>query len=588
MKRPLHRLSTLLFAIFIFLLANGTLRAQSASSPPATKPARGATTRARRRAKSSTITVDEAKELREALAAQQRQIQQLQQQLEERDAAFRQAQEHAQQQLQQAQSSAADAQSKVTALESTSTAQQTSVDQVSSSLTDLKGNVTNAILATQEEQKRVSALEGLLGRFRFNGDIRIRGESFFQSYSGCKACFDRNRARVRVRFGVDGKLNEDFLGGVALATGSLGDPTTTNETFTNFFDRKTIGLDRGYITYNPVAHKWLSLTSGKFAYQWQRTQVTGDPDINPEGFDEKLSFDFSSGILKNFTAQAMQVLLNENTNSSLLRAHDAFMVGGQVSGKLDFGFLTTTPSIGVMNWRNIDELLNASAFAVQATTTGTSATAPVVVTGLPVPGEGPGCSALTGLPSIPPCAFAANGMTNSTFIGPDGKAHFASQFLYGDIILNNQVKTGIARLPFNLLLEAEQNLRAAGHPLGSNGKVRTDLGRQSHTYLIDASLGQTKNKNDIQVGYAFLRQEQDAVLASFAESDQRAPTNILQHRVYGLWKLRPNTVASYTLWLGRSLNPSLQHAAVAPGWTTALGSHEPILKRMQFDLIYSF
>jgi hypothetical protein len=90
------------------------------------------------------------------------------------------------------------------------------------------------------------------------------------------------------------------------------------------------------------------------------------------------------------------------------------------------------------------------------------------------------------------------------------------------------------------------------------------------------------------VGYAWLRQEQDAVLASFAESDQRAPTNILQHRVYGLWKLRSNTVASYTLWMGRSLNPSLQHAALAPGWTTALGSNEPILTRMQFDLIYSF
>jgi hypothetical protein len=27
---------------------------------------------------------------------------------------------------------------------------------------------------------------------------------------------------------------------------------------------------------------------------------------------------------------------------------------------------------------------------------------------------------------------------------------------------------------------------------------------------------------------------------------------------------------------------------LAPGWTTALGSNEPILKRMQFDLIYSF
>jgi len=89
---------------------------------------------------------------------------------------------------------------------------------------------------------------------------------------------------------MDGKLNDDFIGGFALATGSLGDPTTTNETLTNAFDRKTIGLDRGYITYNPVSEQWLSLTAGKFAYPWYRTSLTMDPDINPEGFDEKLSF----------------------------------------------------------------------------------------------------------------------------------------------------------------------------------------------------------------------------------------------------------------------------------------------------------
>ena len=141
---------------------------------------------------------------------------------------------------------------------------------------------------------------------------------------------------------------------------------------------------------------------------------------------------------------------------------------------------------------------------------------------------------------------------------------------------------------FNLVLEAEQNLRAAGHPLGSNGKIRPDLGRQSHAYLIDASVGQTKNKGDFQVGYSWWRIEQDAILASFAESDQRAPSNILQNRVYGQIKIAPNTIASYTLWIGHTLNPNLQHAVLAPGWTTALGSNEPSLKRQQFDLIYTF
>ena len=244
------------------------------------------------------VTAEDVQSLRDALAAQQQQIQQLQQQLQAREAAFDQAQQQSQQQVQQAQSAAADAQAKVSSLESQASQEQQWVSKLSSDFADVRTSLTNTALTAQEDQKRVSALEGVLGRFRFNGDMRVRGESFFQSYSGCNAnaeaagkgpiCADRNRVRIRVRFGFDGKLNEDFMAGIALAGGTLGDPTTTNETLTNFFDRKTIGIDRGYITYNPVAHRWFSLTGGKFAYAWNRTQVTGDPDINPEGFNLSL------------------------------------------------------------------------------------------------------------------------------------------------------------------------------------------------------------------------------------------------------------------------------------------------------------
>jgi hypothetical protein len=137
----------------------------------------------------------------------------------------------------------------------------------------------------------------------------------------------------------------------------------------------------------------------------------------------------------------------------------------------------------------------------------------------------------------------------------------------------------------NLLLEYENNLNAADHPFDALGNP-TPLGKQSHSYLADVSLGQVKNRNDLQFGYSFQRVEQDAILASFAESEQRAPTNIVQHRVYALWKIRPNTTAGFTLWVGRTLNSNLQHAIVAPG--TAAGAIEPWLKRPQFDLIYSF
>jgi putative porin len=576
-------------------------------------------------------------ELKDALAAQQQQIQTLQQQLQQTSQQLQQASQQfqqAQQQWQQAQQAAADAQQRTASLES-SLASRDSVDKLSSQLADVQSSIGNSFQATQDEQKRVGALEATLGRFRWTGDVRTRGESYFQRYSGCTICNDRNRARIRIRFGFEGKLNQDFMAGVALATGSLGDPTTTNETLTNMFDRKTIALDRGYITYNPVAHRWLSLTAGKFAYTWQRSSVTFDPDINPEGFVAKFSRDFETvPVVKNLNIQFLQLLYNEVSGTSKTslgiagNGHDSFATGGQFGGRLQpTSFWTLTPSFTILNFRNPDAALNQSAFAVQATTGAASGSTTTVAT----PGEGPGCATIAGgnKAPVPPtansstfvvggCAFAANGMTNSTYLDQFGNAHFLSGFLYSDLILNNQFKTPIKKLPINLLLEYENNLNASDHPYDftMTGKaplqdgqpnpgaaVAKNLGKQSHGYLADFSVGQQKNRNDIQVGYAYERLEQDAIIASWAESDQRAPSNILQHRIYALWRVAPNTTASFTWWHGRTLNPFLQNAVLAPGMTvlTSGGTvgpgvllpgqanqHEPWLNRLQFDLIYTF
>jgi hypothetical protein len=529
-----------------------TLVAQTAAKP---KPKKASS-------KAATITAQDVQELRNALAAQQQQIQELRQEMQTRDAALQQAQQaaqQAQQQLQQTQASASDAQQKAASAESLASAQKDTVDKLNSNMQDVQTTLTNTALSSQEDQKRVSALEGLLGRFRFTGDVRVRGEGFYQDAPGF---FDRNRARVRARFGFEGKLSDDFIGGLAIATGTLGDPTTTNTTLTNFFDRHTIGLDRAYVTYNPLAHKWLSLTGGKFAYTWQRTSATFDPDLNPEGFSEKLSWDLKTPVIKNFTVVPMQLVYNEASKGA-----DSWVFGGQVASKLVMGPWTATPSFSLMKWNQPDAILNAGAFAVQTS-----------------PGEGPGCAG--GSPATGGCFFAPNGMTNATYLDPSGKPHFYSQFFYADFILNNTIKTPWKRLPLNIIAEYEDNLDAKAHPLDSAGNVVTSLGSQAHAYLADVSLGQTKNKNDIQFGYAWVRQEQDSVISSFNESDQRAPTNILQHRIYGLWKVRSNVTAGYTLWVGRTLNSNLQHAALGPDVTA--GQTEPNLKRMQFDLIYTF
>src|ERR1700757_491656 len=142
--------------------------------------------RAPTKASEPPVTAAEVQALRDALAAQQQQIQQLQQSLAQRD----QAVQNAQQAAQQAQAAASDAQQKAASAQ-TSSADKDVVAKLSSDLTDVKTTVQNELVNSQEEQKRVSVLEGTLGRFRWTGDVRVRGESFFQ-----QGVADRNRARV--------------------------------------------------------------------------------------------------------------------------------------------------------------------------------------------------------------------------------------------------------------------------------------------------------------------------------------------------------------------------------------------------------
>src|SRR6266496_2231337 len=557
-------------------------RAQTAAAPATRKHAHPAA--------ASAATQEDVQALRDLVQSQQKQIeaqgqqmQQLQDQLHQVLDAVQQANTNSQ----KGQSGAEQAQATaIQAQQSATEAQHAAAD---ASTAAASAASADALLEKEnkKEQTQLKGLADLAGRFRFSGDVRVRFENYTQDGTQ-----DRNRARIRVRLGLEGQLNQDFLGGVALATGSQGDPTTTNETLTNAFDRKTIALDKGFITYNPVAHKWLSLTGGKFAYLWQRTSVTGDPDLNPEGFDQKFSFDFKHGFVKNFTVQALELLYGESSTGQ-----DSYVLGAQSQATFGAGPWTATASFLNQHWNRPDALLSASAFAVQATTTGSGTTS------YPVPGEGPGCSAVGTLPKFAPCAFAPNGMTNATYLDFSGKAHFYSGFDIADFILNNTLKTGSSRFPVNLLLEFEDNLDAAAHPLsaGTGNPVLTNLGSQNKEYGGDISIGQTKAKNDVQVGYSWYRQEQDSVLASIAESDQRAPTNILQNKVYGSWKVRSNTLASVTWWYGRVLNTNLENnAALYNNWGGAVsnafvtgkstisapGLQEPWLSRLQFDLVY--
>lgn len=504
------------------------------------------------------ITAEDIQALREAIAAQQQQIQALQQELRQRDEATRRAMD----QLREAQNSAQAATARAASAETAATQTNTTVDEIKAELEAVKQTQAATAAGAQEETKRVFGLEQTMGRFRWSGDIRVRGEGFYQNRAGCgQPCTDRWRARFRARLGIDGRINDDFIGGIAVASGSTAngnptftDPISTNETLSSFFEKKALGIDRAYVSWTPQNMKWITATGGKWAFNWQKSPVTFDNDVNPEGFTMTVTKNFTHQYLKQVAVQPILLMYNEVGGGP-----DSNAVGGQIRARFQLGTrVTFTPSYMVLNWNGSDAIAQA-AFPVTLPQPNTPAT------GTPLP-----------QPTVQPARIInGNAMTNATAIVGTGTAQrrvFVSDFMYSDLHMGMNIRTPWARFPINLTGEYLKNLRARN--------------AEDTMYYVEFAMGQTRAKNDVQFGYSYAHVEQDSILSQFGESDYRAASNVAQNRFFFNWALSPSVTANYTLFVGRTLDTSLQNAVRLSG--VAAGAEEPWLKRMQIDLVYKF
>jgi hypothetical protein len=398
-----------------------------------------------------------------------------------------------------------------------------STAQTTQRLTKLEGDVAANNKATDSKLKQ-------LGNFTIGGDIRIRYEPFFQ-----EGAPDRHRERIRARFGVTGKITDELSGGLALATGSLDDPVSTNQTLTGYFNRKNFGIDKAYLTYKPKYAKFLKLDAGKMAYPWYRTPLTFDNDLNPEGFAQTLSFDVKSPVLKNITAVGFQLPFNELSGGS-----DSFIFGGQLQWQLQLSSKVRLGMYGAgLNVKNADPI----AVAISS-------------------GEL--------RPSLP---------NTNTYRVVNGKVvGYAYKFAYLDAIAKLDIATS-NRFPTTFQFDFINNTRGP---------------RERTGYQADILFGRQREVRDLQFGYSFIRIEKDAIIGAFSESDVRASTNVRNHKIEFSYMPFNNATARFTWWIGQLANPYDNVALVPPGVRGACldinstNCRDPFLNRLQFDLIYKF
>ena len=139
-------------------------------------------------------------------------------------------------------------------------------------------------------------LPSWIDRIAFNGDMRLRYENdAFASnnvpvaiandvkrYANIKnTTEDRDRFRVRARFGADLEVNEWLKGGLRLTTGLLTSPVTPNQTEGIAQGKYTFGLDRAYLKAQP--YSWLAINGGRFANPFFNTDLVWDPDLAFDG-----------------------------------------------------------------------------------------------------------------------------------------------------------------------------------------------------------------------------------------------------------------------------------------------------------------
>ncbi|WP_085729015.1 putative porin [Pseudomonas sp. R37(2017)] len=190
------------------------------------------------------------------------------------------------------------------------------------------------IAATAKKTETLSAFDQKLAwaaKTQFKGDVRFRQENVHND--GVPNNKDQDRQRIRARLGAYSEINSQVDTGIRIATGSNDDARSTNQDLNNYFDKKQIWLDQGYIDYHPDAIKNLHLVGGKMPQQWvSMGDIIWDSDINPEGLAVTYKYPLS-GSTELFGSAGHYTLKDNVDGEGVQFKHDLRLYAGQLGAR---------------------------------------------------------------------------------------------------------------------------------------------------------------------------------------------------------------------------------------------------------------
>lgn len=463
---------------------------------------------------------------------------------------------------------------------------------------------TDARLGRVEEQskKTTEALARQLGSIIFSGDLRFRWESFYGQLNALangdnpailgNPLSTRQRFRMRARLAIRGQIGKEFDWAIRFGTSSFADTISSNQTLTDFYNRKPFGLDNAFIAWTPQRVPGLRIQAGKFDVPWLRTEMTVDNDLNPEGLTEMYSRGFKGSSLKNITFVAWQLpflerasafVRNSNGTVNVVESErggrDLALYGAQLRARIE-------PSSTVGLTLGIADLFySGTQFISPVQVFGNQLQLPVTFT-IPASGTTP-AQTITTQVSIPR-EFLVSGNANlgvatatNNAINRDGR--LASGFNLIDLIGRLDL-THSKRWPVSFILNFVHNTQA--HDISVAGPGGTTLfqeNNENNGYWAEVQVGKAREQGDLLLGYTFMRIEKDAILTPFNFSDLIQQSDTRVHRLSVNYAAHTHVLLTFTGFFNQRPNGLLGVFG-----TTPTGSLNGPTTRLQFDTTFRF
>ncbi|HEX8502487.1 MAG TPA: putative porin [Pyrinomonadaceae bacterium] len=470
-----------------------------------------------------------------------------------------------------------------------------------------EGRLTRA----EEQAKKTSeAVARQLGNMTFGGDLRFRYESLLNQQNAVanpdnagalgNPLSPRHRLRLRARFGVRGRVNEEFEWGIRLSTGSYPDVISANQSLTDFYSRKPFGLDHAYITYRPKALPGFAVQGGKFDASWTRTELTWDNDISAEGLTETYERKFKKSAFKSFALQAWQLPLLDRNSAFVLGADGRVDLEASGRAGRDLALFGAQARTEFAPWKKASLKLSAAdlywagtQFITPAQFFGPNVQFPVTVV-IPAAGTTP-ARAVTTQVSIPRDMLVTGnanlGFSTATSNAVNRDGRLSSGFNMVDLIARLDL-THSARWPVMLLLDFVTNTQT--HDVVTAGPGGADLllrNNEGQGYWAEAQVGKDVlrlgvdriARGDMVFNYTFMRVEKDAVLTPFNFGDVGQQSDMRAHRFVAAYAVDPRVTLSFTGLFTQRPNGLLGVFGQTPP-----GSLNRTLSRIQLDTILRF